>query len=457
MNRSRKAALLLAAGVTGVTFTAAAQQQQPQAIAPRPRVEPGPQRRRVSLREALQLAAKQGPDVAAARAQAALVEAGVRRAWTNWQPDVSAVGTYDHTSAPSYIPEGALGTDPTTGRPSPRITIVAPNSRYATFQISQPFLSPQGLFAPGIANAAAEAALRNYDEAREQVLLNVARAYLGLQGLVGLLEAARDAEKVALRREQDARARISAGTDVEIALLRAQTETARARAQIANIQGQMDATLPVLEALVGEAIQTEPARIEDFGPIGEERMSPWESAYSVQGAIASVNAAQKSVRLAEFLWLPSVSGVAKENYNSNGGFAEKNWTYDLIVNVTVPIYDRGQRYAQLHEDQARLARAQADLASARARARASWIGARANLIAAEAVLQQSESQAQLATRGQAQVDASYRAGVATSLDVSVADQEKFLAQSTAVQARAQLEVRRAELAAAAGRLYEASR
>jgi len=39
------------------------------------------------------------------------------------------------------------------------------------------------LFQPGIANAFAEAAARNADETREQVLLAVARSYLGLQGL----------------------------------------------------------------------------------------------------------------------------------------------------------------------------------------------------------------------------------------------------------------------------------
>src|SRR5438552_612798 len=146
MNRTCKVALLLAAGAVGISLAASAQKQQPGAIAPPPRAELGPQRRRISLREALQLAAEQSPDVAPAR----------------------------------------------------------------------------------------------------------------------------EAEKVALRREQDARARIAAGTDVEIALLRAQTETSRARAQIANIQGQKDSTLPVLEALVGEPIDPLPARIEDFGPSGEE-------------------------------------------------------------------------------------------------------------------------------------------------------------------------------------------
>lgn len=449
----RTLGLLLA----GVSFAAAAQQQapqqqpQPDTMAPPARLQVGKQRRQVSLREALQLAAKQGPDVAAARAQAAITEAGVRRAWTAWQPDVVATGTYDHTNAPSFIPAGAFGPG------SPQITLVAPNSRYATIQLSQPFLSPQGLFAPGIANAAAEAALRGSDQAREQILLNVARAYLNLRGVDGLLDAAREAEKVALRREQDARARISAGTDVEIALLRAQTETAQARAQIAGLQGQKDATLPVLEALVGEPIEPQPARIEDLGAPGEESAQPWENAFSVRSAIAAASAAQKAVRLDQFLWLPTVAGIAKTNYTSNAGFTGKDWTYDLIVNVSIPIYDRGLRYAQLHEDDARLAQAQAQLASARARARSDWIGARASVASAQAVLQQNESQTQLATRAQAQVDASYRAGVATSLDVSDADQRKFAAQSAVAQSRAELEIRKAELAAAEGRLFESAK
>lgn len=435
MNRLRTLALLLAATLP---LTSSAQQQPPQ-------------RRRISLKEALQLAARQGPDVMASRAQAAIARASVRRAWTSWQPDLSATGTFDHTSAPASIPAGSLGPG------SPAITILAPNSEYATFQISQPFFSPQGLFLPGVANAAAEAADRGADEAREQSLLAVARTYLSLQGLRGLLDAAREAEQVALRREQDARARISAGTDVEIGLLRAQTETAQARAQIANLTGQVEGFLPLLEALTGEAVEPLPGSIEEFGRPAEEGAQPWESAFSVRSAAAQVQSSSRAVNYDNFLWLPTVAGVAKENYNSNGGFAGKNWTYDLIVNVSIPLYDRGVRYAQKSEDDARLAQAQANLASARARARASWAGARANWMAAQAVLQQTESQAQLATRAQAQVDASARAGVATSLDLSDADQKKFAAQSAAAQARAELQIRRAEIAVAEGRLYELSK
>ena len=448
-----KIALLGVAATLGISFAGAAQQQAPAGMAPPPRVQAGTTqgRRKVSLKQALQLAAQQGPDVAAARALAAITEAGVYRSSTFWQPNIVATGQYDHTSAPSSIPAGALGPG------SPPVTLLATNSRYGTFSITQPFLTPQGLFQPGIAMSAAEAAVQNADETREQILLSVARAYLSLQALDGLLDAARELEKVSLRREQDARARIAAGTDVELALLRAQTETARARSQIASFQGQKDSTLPLLEALVGEAVEPQAASIEDLGAPGTEDSQPWENTFSVRSAIASTAAAHKSVRQDLFLWMPSVNGQVKESYTSNGGFAEKNWTTDLIVNISLPIYDSGLRYAQLREDRARLAQAQAVLASTRARARSTWIGARANLLSAQAVLQQNIAQLQVATRAQVQVDASYRAGVATSLDLSDADQQRFSAQSATAQARSDLEVRKAELSAAEGRLYEASR
>jgi outer membrane protein TolC len=63
-------------------------------------------------------------------------------------------------------------------------------------------------------------------------------------------------------------------------------------------------------------------------------------------------------------------------------------------------------------------------------------------------------QARLATRAQEQVEVSYRAGVATSLDLTDADNKRFAAASAAAQARATVEVRRTEVAAAEGRLFE---
>src|SRR5438445_215399 len=190
-----KTALLFAAGVVGISWASAAQQeQQPAGMAPPPRVQAGP-RRKISLKEAMQLTVKQGPDVAAARALAEITRANIRKAWTNWQPNVVATGQFDRTSAPSIISGAALGL------PSD-VVLVGRHSWYGTFQITQPVFNPQGLFQPGIANSAAEAADFTAEQTRDQIVLSVAQASLVRQAPEGTIEAARKAEQGEFGAEQ---------------------------------------------------------------------------------------------------------------------------------------------------------------------------------------------------------------------------------------------------------------
>ena len=445
-----------------LSLAAWAQEKQATHELPRPPLG-GQQRRAVTLREALGLADKQGADVAVTRAQAAVAAVGVERAHGAWKPDVLATGTYDYATAEQSFNPGdlirgvaaALGQTipPGTALPGP-VTIVAHNSLYGTLQISQPLFTPAGVFLIGPAKEGADAAAKGAAEAREQVLLGVARAYLSLKGIEGLLGAARDAERVALRRENDARVQINAGTAVEIALLRAQTDTASSRSQIASLEGQRDSLQALLEGLVSEPITAQPggAVDPDLGSAAEEGQNPWEQTFAVQSAVSAVRAAAGVVRYDDYQWLPSVAAIGRGNYNSNSGFSGKNFTADFILAASIPLYDRGQRYVARHEDDAKLMQAQANLAASRARARANWAGARANLASAQAVLQQSEAQAALAKRAQEQIEVAAKAGVATSLDLTDADNKRFAAESAAAQSRALVDIRRAEIAAAEGRL-----
>jgi outer membrane protein TolC len=445
---------------------ALAQAPAPPSEAPPAAVAPAAALRTVTLQEALALAARQSPEVVSARAQAQVAQASVRRAWTAWQPEVSLSGQFVHTSAPAVLDFGSFlqlvggvyGLAPVNPDliPAEPVTIVARNSRYATAQVSQPLFTPAGAFLLGPAKAGAAAAELGALEAREQVLLGVARTYLGLQGLEQMREAAREAEAVALQREREARAQLEVGMAVEAALLRAQAETAQARVQLAQLSGQMAQLLALLEALVGEPVRPGPLEARGLQwEIPSEEARPWEDSFAVRAAAKGLEAARGKVTYDRFAWLPSVAAVARGNYNSNAGFTGQNTSYELVLAATWPLYDRGQRYAQLREDEARLVQAQAQYESAQARARANWVAAKANLEAAEAALAQAEAQAQLAARVQQQVSAAYKAGVTTNLELSDADTRRFLAASAAAQARATVEIRRAELVAAAGRLAAA--
>ncbi len=432
------------------------------ASTPAPATQTPSPARPVSLREALQLAAQGSPDVAAARAQEAVARAGVRKAWSAWKPSLEARGQFVRTNAPASLDLGQMiglvggvyGLPPQNPGliPGP-VEIVGKDSVYGTVELSQPLFTPEGAFLIAPAKAAADAARLQREEAQEQILLATARTFLSLRAVEELWAAAREAEGVALRREEDAKEMLGAGMSVEVALLRAQTETASARAQLAELEGNRDALLAVLEALAGERIT--PAPEEDTGfaltPAPEDS-EPWTQTFAVMSAAKQVVAAEGLVRYDHFAWLPTVAAVARGNYNSNAGFTGKNESWDLILAVNVPLYDRGLRYAAKAEDEAKRAAARALLDSARRQARANWLSSLARLRAAEAALAQATSQAQLAARAQTQVEAAYKEGVGTSLELSDADARRYLAQSAAAHARAQVEIRKAELAAAEGRL-----
>lgn len=444
-------------------------------------------RKPMSMVDALKLAEHKSYDLAAARAAAQQVVAKAKLVFSAALPEITANVSYVRTTAEQkFDPSGFLsafqgvidasirGTGPAYGlqaMPNEQVigsiqdnfaagmadglkptTIVATNSLYGNLLVSQTLFSPQMLLIP-VAEQATEAARYGSLEAREQVLLGVARLYLGIEGLASMQEAAKDAEGVALRRERDASAQQQMGVATDIAVFRAQSETAQARATLATLQGQRVALLAMLEALVGEPVRPVDGEPTHFAVTArEETKTPWEDTYAVKANQYGVMSQETFNRFDRLSWLPSVVAQAKGSYNSNQGFAGTNFIFDAIVAAQWTLFDRGQRYATLHENDAKTLEARAKYEGARAKAKANWFGAKSNLAAAEVALKQSEAQAQLATRAQKQIDSAFQAGFSTSLEVSDIDSKRFFAMSAAAQSRAQLEVRKVELAAAEGRL-----
>ncbi|MBL8954909.1 MAG: TolC family protein [Myxococcaceae bacterium] len=425
-------------------------------------------RRVVTLPEALKLAAENNFDYQAALANAQMVQGQASRVFGAVLPEITAGGQYVYTSAPAVFDLGsiagintAIWPDILPQRPLPagidaRVPIVAANSVYGQVQIQQLLFTPMMFLLPAAKPGVAAAQL-GAGEAREQVLLGVARLYLGLQGLQQIEAAAHDAETVALKRERDVMGQVAAGTQGEILLLRAQTETAQARGTLAQLAGTREGLLATLESLVGAAIRPEDTvtGLPNWQP-GDEDSKPWEQLYVVKATAKGVEAQEWYVTYDTLQFLPTVVAGAKGNYNSNKGFVGTNWTYDFSIGVQIPLYDRGSRYAAKKEDEAKLRAAKAKLESERAKARSAWVTAKANLAAGEAALKQAEAQAGLAAKAQKQLDAAFQLGLATALELSDIDNKRFFAASQVAQVRAQLEVRKVEMIAAEGRLARAA-
>lgn len=424
-------------------------------------------RRVISLADALRLAAENNHDYQAALANAQMVQSQASRVWGAVLPEITANGSYVYTSAPAIFDLGqitglsqSVWPDILPQRSLPpgtaQIPIVRANSVYGQLQLQQILFTPMMFLLPAAKPGVAAAQL-GAGEAREQVLLGVARLYLGLQGLQQIEAAAHDAETVALKRERDVMGQVAAGTQGEIALLRAQTETAQARGTLAQLAGQREGLLATLESLLGSPVRPEEqvTGLPNWQP-SDEGSKPWEQLYVVRATAKGVEAQENYVTYDTLSFLPTVVATAKGNYNSNTGFVGTNWTYDLSVGLSIPLYDRGNRYANKKEDVAKLRAAREKLESERAKARSGWVTARANLTAAEAALTQAEAQAALAAKAQKQLDAAFQLGLATALELSDIDNKRFFAASQVAQVRAQLEVRKVEMLAAEGRLAKAA-
>jgi len=420
-------------------------------------------RRPVGLEEALRLALVNNANIKTAHAKVDSVAAQASRVWAAVLPDIRASGSYVHSSVAQKFDMNPfialIGHTfnlplPPGQAALPVTDIVARNSYYASLQFTQILFTPQMLL---IKNAAAgtEAARLGTRDAVEHILGGVAKTYLAILGIASMEEAARDAEAVALRREKDARARIRVGRAVETELLRALTDTAQARSQLAQLEGQREALLAILESMVGEPVRPIPtveAAFVEFGEAKEEEDAPWETSFGILAAEKNLEVMQRFSNTDKITWMPTAAATARGLYNSNKGFSGKNVTFDMTLGLSWHLYDQGVREATTRENSANMAAARAQLRGARSETRAQWISAKKTLESARMAALQAETQAEMAARVQQQVESLFKAGMATSLELSTADNGRFFAASNAAQARTQLEIARIELAVVENRL-----
>lgn len=430
-------------------------------------------RRPVLLKEALLLAEKKNPDLAAARATAAQIAAKASLVYSALLPEVSASASYVYTTAPavfdqsgqtqlftlltqySTIPEPTKSQILSGLAGTPAVMeIQKANSLFGNLIVTQVLFTPQ-LFLLPAAGEAEDAANFGALEAREQVLLAVAKVYLGLEGLADIAAAAKDAEAIAQRREKDAAAQVQLGTATDIAVLRAQQELAQSRALLSSIAGQRVALLSLLETMVGEPVRPLEGRPTHYDVTpADEASEPWEKTFAVQAAAMALKSQERFNTFDRLSWLPTVVAQAKGSYNSNKGFVNTNWIFDGIIAAQWTLYDRGVRDVNRRENDAKTVEYRAKLEAARQRARANWVSAKTNLVTAQVTLEQAEATERLATRAQKQAEAAFQVGFSTGLEVSEIDSRRFLAASNAAQARVQMQVRKVEMLAAEGRLAE---
>ncbi|MCC6730916.1 MAG: TolC family protein [Chthonomonadales bacterium] len=321
----------------------------------------------LSVRQAVEIALRENPAMLAARADAAEAAAGTRSARAMTLPQVSANGYLTSgdmssmvDSAPDVTPPSARMVPP-GGVAIANLTLMAP--LYTGGRLRGMVRAAEARERAATAGIGSEAAT---------AALEVKRAYYGALLAAAMADVAgarvtADQEAVA-----NARALLEVGRGIEASVRRAEAELSDAERMLATARNERAAALLNLSAALGASPDSEitlsdslafepPASGLETQIADAARLRPELSAARdrVQAATADLDAARGSLA-------PQVYalGMADADTRSRGS-SERGYTLGLALSL--PLFDAGQRRAEVDGARAREGRARAELRAAELR------------------------------------------------------------------------------------------
>jgi outer membrane protein TolC len=165
---------------------------------------------------------------------------------------------------------------------------------------------------------------------------------------------------------------------------------------------------------------------------------------------AKLYAANKARRYSYTDYLPSLLGVFTPLYQNPSSLVQPAWSWQLQLQLTVPLFDGGLRYGLFHARAALSDGARAELDGALAQGRSELLAGFAALHHDERALESAQSAAQLARRAVEIAELSYRLGATTNLELLDAQRRARDAETAAVMAEDALHRARLDVQAAAG-------
>ncbi|MFL5354294.1 TolC family protein [Archangium sp.] len=402
----------------------------------------------LTLDEALQAAREHNLDIQAARARLQQAQLLSNRAWAAYLPTVAVGAAYTRNSA-----EAAFSLPGTTTS----IVIQPYNQLAGQAELRQALIAPS--LWPAIRNAgiAEDVAELSTESVRRDILFVVAQAYFAAASFQEAIRAAEYLLEVNKARESDTQKRFDAGTVTRVALLRAQLDRARAEQDLVRARNAYASAKLALSTL----IQRPPEFSLELPPVPEVPSNDVDLVKQALEQRPDVAAARRNLDLAVgrrqgvwFSYAPSVGFSGVYRISNATGFTGKNDSWALGLSAQWVLWDGGLREINLREESARVAEAtaQSKLAESRAteevsRSRLDYENARANLAKAEEALG-------LARETQRLTEISFKAGVATYLEVADANSSLTSSEVNAISERLQTSLAALRLLRSAG-LFEA--
>ncbi|MGA0599576.1 TolC family outer membrane protein [Caulobacter sp. KR2-114] len=382
----------------------------------------------LSLEDAVALARRSNPDLAAARAQADAATARLKQAQAGRLPTVTLSG------------EAGTGTTDLGGFFGFGRADVRP--RAGAVELRQP------LFAGGALTAAVEGARAGRDAALAraagaEALLSAqaAEAYVGVQSAEQMLALLDVQVTQTTEVERQARLRFEHGEIARTDVAQAEARLAAARAALARGQGALEQRRAHFTAVTG----AEPSGLEPSTPpadlpasLDEALAAAERSSPSLRAAESTLAAAEAAVRGAEGARAPSLAFTASASAVRDQFFPGYQ-ANDVTVGVQGRwvVFSGGAVSGRIAEAQADRRAAQAGRDGARAQLREAVTGAWADLVAARSMIRAADAQVQAADSALDSVANEVRVGQKPTLDLLDAQSDRLAAQAALIDARGQ--------------------
>jgi outer membrane protein TolC len=388
------------------------------------------------------------------------------KAWSSQLPQVGATGTYTHASVESklsvpsqyqVIDVGTPGApNLVTGQPIAFAdqVIQKQDQLGATVQATLPLVAPQLWFGIAAAGEGEKQAIHSLEAARREILFGVAQVYYGAVGVKYVVQITGRQLDIARDHEKDARVRYQAGTTPKVAFLRAEIDRARAEQDLRAAQAGYDSARVALATLLARPgidfeveVPAEPA----VPAQDEELLAATRDRPEVRAAEAALRSAEHQRRAAWSGYLPNLGAFYRWQWASVEGFSGTKDSWAAGLQLSWNLFDGTLREALIKESAARVAAADASRRSAEAKAREEVLRARLELEAALANREKAKEQVEFARENQKLIEVNFKAGAATYIEVSDANNQLLTAEVSVVAEQVRSRLAALRLLKAAGR------
>jgi len=415
-------------------------------------------KKQYGLAELIDLAERSNPETREAweTARAAAAAEGLVESQFLPQLSFEALGGYEHTPLPapkSLIPKGFFESH--TQEFIPALAL-----KWLLFDFGRRDASLQAARADSFVADVA------FTGIHQSVMFSVSQAYFDLSAARGRLHAAQKALSTAQTTQDAATAKRSNGLATIVSVAQAERQTAQARYNLTAAEGAATNAMANLVATLGIGAGTEidvadsaelplPPAPEDTVQAAIKQALAHRP--DVLAALGKVDSAAAALKGAQRAYYPVVS-LSAHVFQNMGAVSSDGRPYsgidrpgaNILLSITVPIYDGGMRKSQTSIARARLREAEGNLEQMRDSAAQQVVRAYDGLVTSLAEYQAATVLSQAAHTAYDAALRSYRQGVGTYTDLSTEENAVVQAETQVEDARASAHTAAAALAFSMG-------